>query len=286
MSSRRVIHPLKSDQHPHTLILLHGRGSNSERFGQEFISSTGLDSRLPTTKLIFPTVSKRRSTILKRTTTKQWLDNYSLGDLNIRAELQLDELRETGAFLRNIVDEEGNGDQEGYSRVLIGGLSQGCAASAFRLLAGGFDKALGGVIGMIGWLPLENEISGILGLDENLDEDDDKNDDDLFGSDGDAKVDGVPVPAHIQAVNHIRDVLDLSSPDSNYETYPNHLQTPVFLACGAADLKISVRFNMGVTWKAYEEFGHLYKVSGEIDDVLVILREKTSVPVVDGDVDG
>lgn len=50
----------------HTIILLHGRGSNSERFGHVFIESAGIAKCLPTVKFIFPTAKKRRSTALKR----------------------------------------------------------------------------------------------------------------------------------------------------------------------------------------------------------------------------
>ncbi|KAL4956524.1 Alpha/Beta hydrolase protein [Aspergillus filifer] len=307
-----VIDPVRNDQHTHTIILLHGRGSNSGRFGEEFLSSTGIAQRLPTTKFIFPTASKRRSTVLKRTPINQWFDNYSLEDPNTRTELQLDGLRETGSFLRKLVEEEagvlsgvGDSNGNGYSRVIIGGLSQGCAASVFCLLGGGFVKALGGFIGMSGWLPLEEEVSGILVMNENSDEDGNENEDDYdpFGhdSDSDSEDGSGPVPAHIQAVNHIRDVLDLEplpapAPSQNQtDSCPIHLQTPVFLGHGAADPKVSVKlgqrmafvlsdangFNMDVTWKVYEEFGHWYKVPDEMDDILAFLKDKTSVFVVD-----
>lgn len=49
---------------------------------------------------------------------------------------------------------DGDGDDV-YSRVVIGGLSQGCAASVFCLLGGlnadGERRRLGGYIGMSGW---------------------------------------------------------------------------------------------------------------------------------------
>lgn len=142
-----IISPLRSDQHTHTIILLHGRGSNSERFGQVFLETTGIAKCLPTTKFIFPTAIKRRSTVLKRVPINQWFDNYPLEDPNIRSELQIDGLQESGEFLRRLVGEEaeilsnGWAVDDGYSRVVIGGLSQGCAAAIFCLL-GGFPSAL------------------------------------------------------------------------------------------------------------------------------------------------
>lgn len=137
-----VISPLRNDQHTHTIILLQGRGSNSERFGHIFIESTAIAKHLPTTKFIFPTAKKRRSTVLKRIPINQWFDIHSLEDPNARTELQLDGLQESSEFLRKLIDEEAEllgsnptvGD--GYSRIVIRGLSQGCAASVFCLLGG------------------------------------------------------------------------------------------------------------------------------------------------------
>lgn len=78
-----VISPF-SKEHTHTIIALHGKGSNAERFGHEILASANLQARLPTVKFIFPTASKRRSTILKKIPINQWYDNYSLGDLGQR----------------------------------------------------------------------------------------------------------------------------------------------------------------------------------------------------------
>ena len=43
-----VIPPLRNDQHTHTIIFLHGRGSNSERSGNAIIESIGIAKCLPT----------------------------------------------------------------------------------------------------------------------------------------------------------------------------------------------------------------------------------------------
>lgn len=79
--------PPLGEKHTHTLILLHGRGSNAERFGLEFLSSANLQPRLPTVKFVFPTARKRRSTVLKRIPINQWFDNYSLDDPGQRTDL-------------------------------------------------------------------------------------------------------------------------------------------------------------------------------------------------------
>ncbi|OGM46192.1 phospholipase/carboxylesterase [Aspergillus bombycis] len=204
-----VIAPQRSDRHTHTLILLHGRGSNGERFGQVFLESTHIARRLPTVKFVFPTARKRRSTVLKRIPINQWFDNYSLEDPNTRTDLQVDGLEESIFVLRGLIDEEARLLNGEYSRVIIGGLSQGCATSVLCLLGGfpedGEIKQLGGFIGMSGWLPFQREISRLLGSskDESVTDDDDP-----FSHDDE---DGEDVPGHVQAINHIRDILDLSA---------------------------------------------------------------------------
>ncbi|KAE8140804.1 Alpha/Beta hydrolase protein [Aspergillus pseudotamarii] len=282
-----VAAPLKSNQNTHTIILLHGRGSNGERFGQVFLESTDIARRLPTVKFVFPTARKRRSTVLKRIPINQWFDNYSLEDPNTRTELQFDGLEESSRFLRGLIDEEARLLDGEYSRVIIGGLSQGCATSIFCLL-GGFPedkiKPLGGFIGMSGWLPLEREISGLL---ESGGSESDMEDDDPFSHDDEEDED---IPAHVQAINHVRDVLNMPALQQSSLSY---VDIPVFLGHGLADPKVSVKlgqrmasilsngFEMDVTWKAYEEFGHWYKVPDEIDDVVCFLKEKLGVPCVD-----
>ena len=308
-----TIPPLNNNnQHTHTIILLHGRGSNSERFGNILLETTALAQHLPTVKFVFPTARKRRSTVLKRIPIHQWFDNYSLEDPNTRTELQVEGLEETSCFLRGLVDEEarllreGNTNDasavgDGYGRVVIGGLSQGCAAAVFCLL-GGFSplskgedggdgetrqSPLGGFIGMSGWLPFEREIAGLLNGESEAEEDDD---DDPFSHDDEDEDD---VPAHIKALNHVRGILDLPPLQSPPDPMVSYSETPVFLGHGAADPKVSVDlgrrmasilsdgFGMDVTWKAYEDFGHWYKVPDEIDDVVRFLKEKVGVPSID-----
>ena len=128
-----TIPPLNNNRHTHTIILLHGRGSNSERLGHVLLEITALAQRLSTVKFVFPTARKRHSTVLKRIPIHQWFDNYSHEDLNTRTELQVEGLEESSFFLRGLVDEEArflregneNGASavgDGYGRVVIGGV--------------------------------------------------------------------------------------------------------------------------------------------------------------------
>lgn len=338
-------------------------------------------------KFVFPTASKRRSTILKKIPINQWFDNYSLNDPNQRTDLQIDGLRETAAFLRELITREAHDlDSEGetgYQKIVLGGLSQGCAAGVFALLGGGLGKSgnekIGAFFGMSGWLPFEGSLGEMFGSpvrnkedeldaldghlqsldmsesdgsgsDDEVGEDDDDDDDsgsdndndesDEEHSDGDQNVnsassdlDGNPFASNLggdeisfdmfqsqplsdpdtnimDAINFIRDILDLPpfptpASDNNDAALENEdslqaatanyaaLQTPVFLGHGSADPKVSVRLGekmtrlladrleMDVTWKAYEGFGHWYKVPDEIDDVIAFLQRKVGLAVVE-----
>lgn len=364
------VSPIGSE-HTHTFIILHGKGSNGERFGREFLDSANLPARLPTVKFVFPTASKRRSTVLKRIPINQWFDNYSLDDPNRRTDLQVDGLMETAKFLRELIDTEarildGVAGETGYRRVIVGGLSQGCAAAIFTLLGGGLGESSnerpGAFFGMSGWLPFERQLNTMMNVDEitkddkkeddqddedsetdeesggrsnsvtgcieepeesessddEEDEEDDGHLDSEFGIDvsfGDAEsntfasdvgdssasfdpfqprsqedYERSPQSSIMDAINHVRDILDME-PVSITES-SSTLQIPIFLGHGSADPKVSVhlgeimvkllseRLKMDVTWKAYEGFGHWYKVPDEIDDVLDFLRQKVELPVV------
>lgn len=221
-----TVNPI-SPEHTHTFVVLHGRGSNGEKFGRELLDSANLSARLPTAKFVFPTASKRRSTIFKKMPINQWFDNYSLDDPNQRTDLQVDGLMETAQFLRELIDTEArilndSAGETGYRKVILGGLSQGCAAGIFTLLGGGFGESGNerpvAFFGMSGWLPFERQLNdmtndkdeeeeydqdheeskrdeedGTITEDsddsESSDEDEDEDEEDDDGSDSEAKVD-------------------------------------------------------------------------------------------------
>jgi predicted esterase len=294
-------------------------------------------------KFVFPTASKRRSTVLKKIPINQWFDNYSLDDPNQRVDLQVDGLMETAQFLRELIDSEsrilddGTGET-GYRRVILGGLSQGCAAGIFTLLGGGFGESgnerPGAFFGMSGWLPFERQLYNMTNdnskeeveyeddqddeesgpdkedgkiteeSDDSKSTNDDGDEEDCDRSDSETKIDisfsdaesdafssnmeedfatfdpfqsesqedseGASRSSIMDTINHVRDILDLASVSSTDSLAT--LQTPVFLDHGSADPKVSAHLGekmaellsnnlqMDVTWKAYEEFGHRYKV--------------------------
>ncbi|KAJ6031553.1 Phospholipase/carboxylesterase/thioesterase [Penicillium herquei] len=331
-----VITPL-SENHTHTIIALHGRGSNAEKFGRELIASANLQSRLPTVKFVFPTASKRRSTVLKKIPINQWFDNYSLDDPGQRTDLQINGLCETAAFLRGLITKEADLLGEGgYGKVVLWCLSQGCAAGIFAVLGGWPDatasKPVGAFVGMSGWLPFEHHLKEILQCDGSPTSPDDDNhesssdeEDDLTSdeeseegdfsepedepfqqstqSDDDFDIfqrgEEPEVPLPIQAVDYIRDILDLPALSTS-ENQPvaatvSQLNIPIFLGHGIEDPKVSVRLGekmsrvlstglgMNVTWRPYEGLGHWYRVEDEIEDILKFLESRVQISLATED---
>ncbi|KAJ5738609.1 hypothetical protein N7493_001764 [Penicillium malachiteum] len=332
-----VITPL-SENHTHTIIALHGMGSNAERFGHELLASANLQSRLPAVKFVFPTASKRRSTVLKRTPINQWFDNYSLDDPGQRAELQINGLCETAAFLRALITKEASLLGEGgYRKVILWGLSQGCATGIFTVLGGWPDetepKSVGAFVGMSGWLPFEQQLKEILQCDgsptspgnDNHESSSDEEKDDLSSEEesdegnfsdteddsfqqSTASDDGFDifqrgeepeVPLPIEAVDYIRDILDLpalsTSEDQQVPSNLPQLDIPIFLGHGTEDSKVAVHLGekmsrvlstglgMNVTWKPYEGLGHWYRVEDEIEDILKFVESRVQIPLVTPD---
>lgn len=290
-----VVQPASA--HTHSIILLHGRGSNAQRFGVELLaarSSTNktLAEHFPSAKFIFPTAKKRRSTVLKRVPINQWFDNFSLEDPSERQHLQYDGLKETTEFVTKLVIQEA--DVVGLQRVVVGGLSQGCAAALHILLSFEGQVAMAGFVGMSGWLPFRET------LDPSVKDTEDEagGDDDIFGSDDDdaeepferrsvegCRSAGLPFDplAELQrtAANTARDIASL--PPLSAAQPVTFFGTPVFLGHGRNDDKVSVELGrqarhaleaLGckVCWRDYDE-GHWYKVPEEIDDIVEFLQD-------------
>ncbi|KAI9824192.1 MAG: hypothetical protein M1819_000904 [Sarea resinae] len=288
--------------HTHTIILLHGRGSNAERFGLELLKSRTSGGRtlpelFPGLKFIFPTAKKRRSTVLKRVPINQWFDNYSLLDPDERQDLQYEGLHETSIFIHKIIASEA--EKVTLGRVVLGGLSQGCAAGLQalmnfydqRTLSWGLEDddsdvisrsplRMAGFVGMSGWLPFASAIADTSSLPPKADDGADNQEDDIFEHGGEGQDEA---SASSLAFNLARDIASLESISLLPDILPPFVHTPIFLGHGAMDEKVSVRLGeeardtleklgCDVQWKAYEDLGHWYKVPDEIDDIVEFLK--------------
>jgi len=288
-----IIPPILS--HRQTFIVLHGRGSNAQTFGPPLLSTQLPDSRtfqaaFPHAKFIFPTASKRRAKIFKRSMIHQWFDYWSLPAPTEREDLMLDGLLETSQYIHGLLTEAIK--EVGAEKVVLGGLSQGCAAVLVALLT--WDgEPLAAVFGFCGWLPLRSHLVDIMESQPLSDEGDV-----VFGQ-SDNKKQALDLPA--EAVAWLTEEIDLPvaslSPASKTSLAPNVVRqpsfskdlpvqmTPIFLAHGTEDEKVPIRLGYeakdclvmmkaSVNWREYEGLGHWY--SGQMMGNLgAFLGEKT-----------
>jgi predicted esterase len=276
-----IIPPLQ--EHKETWIMLHGRGSNAQKFGSELLSTHipghgSLPQAFPHAKFIFPTASPRRATIYKRKEIHQWFDNWHLEAPTEREELQIDGLRETSGFVHDLLKAEIA--VVGAKNVVLGGLSQGCAAALVSLLLWEAEP-LAAMFGMCGWLPFRKHLQDIAesaagtgGAAED--------DDDPFAQDGKSSCTRLVItrPAKLsfdedvdlenlspvqQAIGFLRDELEFPRKG---ETLPFQ-QTPTFLGHGTEDDRVPISLGReaeccirtlggNTHFSAYEGLGHWY----------------------------
>ncbi|EFX04479.1 phospholipase/carboxylesterase [Grosmannia clavigera kw1407] len=268
--------------HTHTLILLHGLGSNGEKFGRELLETgiasdgTTLAQILPHAKFVFPTSRWRRSSAFGRSMLRQWFDIACLPDPSKRNELQIKGLEESAHELIELLRQE----QEKYNisarNILLGGISQGCAMSLSVLLS--LDYPIGGFIGLSGYLPFQNDI--IDTMEDYAAKDDDEDD---FFSGGD--LENEPKDPAVLAAIFERDLLSFP-PAGSHACDKTAVLTPVFFGHGTADEKVPLplaeemattmkKAGYRVELKLYEGFGHWYKIPDEIDDIVRFIRSET-----------
>ncbi|KAM0209426.1 hypothetical protein ACHAQI_006473 [Fusarium lateritium] len=273
-----IIEPSKN--HTHSIIFLHGLGSNGEKFGRELIETgicsdgKSLPNLLPGARFIFPTSKRRRSSAYKRAMLTQWFDIASLEDPSYRSQTQYQGLEQSSREIIQVINEER--DKVSAKNVILGGISQGCAMSLMCLLA--LDFPIGGFIGMSGWLPFAADIERV--VDENTEghaSDDEDNPFEIFDGESDLR------DAGAQVHDYVKELLALVSPGPS--TGLGALSTSVFLGHGEADEKIlpalgeqacrvlrSTGFE--VEWKGYEGQGHWYKIPDQIDDIVKFIKER------------
>ena len=281
-------------EHRQTFIVLHGRGSNAETFAPPLLATDLPDGRtfravFPYAKFIFPTASKCRARAYKRSMIHQWFDCWSLTTPEEKEELMLDGLRETSRFIHGLL---GDAIEEvGASNVILGGLSQGCAATLISLLTWE-GESLAAVFGMCGWLPLGRHVADI--MEPNLLK---GNNNDLFGGGGDA-TQNLSMPE--QAIEWLREEIDISASPTASSRSPGTLttgssssqvltfqHTPIFLAHGTDDEKVPfqlgrdardclVSMEAQLHWKEYEDLGHWYS-RPMLGDLVEFLQAKTKL---------
>lgn len=275
--------------HTHSIILLHGLGSNGVKFGEEFLrTARRSDSRsvkelLPGARFIFPTAKRRRSSAFPGAKLTQWFDIARLGDPSYRRHTQVPGLEESMRGILHLVDQERSKVSAG--NVLLGGLSQGGAMSMMCLLAMGFP--IGGYMGMSTWMPYSQDIRDL--LSDAHDDGDENNPFESDGGNGDDTSEKKPIE---NVMGFISDLLDLNDAGSRVVTNTS-ITTPVFLGHGSRDEKVVLSRGEGardvlqdigfaIHWNVYEDLGHWYKIPDEIDDLTGFIQNTMGWALHDG----
>ncbi|KAK3328024.1 phospholipase/carboxylesterase family protein-like protein [Cercophora scortea] len=305
-----IIPPL-STTHKQTIILLHGRGSTAQKFGPVILatplsqhinitpptSSTTtqttnqtqtqtLPNHLPNTKFIFPSAPRSRATIYKRSLIPQWFDSWHADgpDPDAHEWMMVDGLQQTVRYIHSLLRDEVS--RVGAGNVVLGGISQGCAAGLVALLLWEGER-LGAFLGMCGRLPFRK------GLDEVVDRWGSERWEDSFdpfehGDDEVGKGNGRNVrPTDVAAacVQFLREQLELEQEGVSPASRPRAFGTPVFTGHGDEDENVPIHLGaeaagclkaMGIdtSWNEYHGLGHWY--SGPmLADMVTFLRIHT-----------
>ena len=95
-----------------------------------------------------------------------WFDAYSLTDIHSRQELQTNGLRESVLHILDILEDEARLLDGQFTRIYLGGISQGMATALWAFLGaigtGRVQGALGGLLGFCGWLPFAQQLDDLL----------------------------------------------------------------------------------------------------------------------------
>ncbi|KAI0107233.1 lysophospholipase II [Nemania sp. FL0031] len=144
--------------HTHTVIFLHGRGSNSKEFADEFFESEAsepagqsrtLRDLFPNIRWVFPSAPTLRSERFD-TEMSQWFDMWSVEDQAEQPELQLPGLQHSVQQILGIIKEEES--LLPRERIFLAGISQGFATMIAAFLTDGQD-GFAGLIGLCSWMP-------------------------------------------------------------------------------------------------------------------------------------
>ena len=150
--------------HTHTIIFLHGRGSDAKTFCSELFESE--DSSIKTFTDIFPGIkwvfpnAPSSYAVSERELIPQWFDMTSVQRPHQDAESQKEELWQSVAQILEVLENEMK--PVGLRNIIIAGMSQGCATGIFTLVTSGIR--VGGFMGLCGWLPLVEELSLLMGV--------------------------------------------------------------------------------------------------------------------------
>jgi len=253
-------------KHSHTIIFLHGRESTASEFAAEFFESQASNDRtlpeiFPSVKWVFPNSGLRKQARFN-TEESQWFDMWDVKYPLEHKETQIEGLRESIAFILRVIREEASIIQP--ERVILGGISQGCATAIHALLYGGIR--LGGFIGLSSWLPFQDDIEQLA----------------RYSSSNCSLLHNIRRIFNPKGSNN-KSIMPLTD-----DTYPNldlAFKTPIFISHSKDDKTVPFKngdqlqwdleevLGFDVTFKAYKDGGHWVNEPQGVDDIVAFVRK-------------
>lgn len=262
------ISPLSSP-HKLTIIILHGRGFNAEKFHSPLLtslssnSSVSLQESLPHARFVFPTAPLARATKYRRSLIHQWYEGTGDWEPEARGDM-----RPSVEHIHKILKDEIELLDGDAGRVVLVGFSQGGAMALVSWLLWQ-GQSLGAVVIMSGFMPLAETL-----MAEN--EDEDTLDDGMFETDEDIRT---PLQ---KAIDELREEAELD-PEPPEESFP-FVKTPVFMGHGQKDKDVELchgqqaadcleRMGIEVELKTYPDMAHWY-CPEELGDITKFITER------------
>jgi predicted esterase len=207
----------------------------------------------------FP-ASKNRNSARFEAPMSQWFDMWSVENHLEKNEIQIDGLRESVKEILDVIQTESV--LISPDRIILGGISQGCATAIHTLLYGGIR--LGGFIGLSSWLPFETVITTTMA-------------DNMASS-----IVGNKLHYSHKLLNTPRDQAESTSVFSDLSSN-FALETPVFLSHSRDDDVVPIangeklsttleKLGMVVSWKQYEDGGHWVNEPQGVDDIVLFIH--------------
>jgi predicted esterase len=190
----------------------------------------------------------------------QWFDMWSVENHLEKNEIQIDGLRESVKEVLDLIRTEAA--LISPDRIILGGISQGCATAIHTLLYGGIR--LGGFIGLSSWLPFEPEIATTMTNNKAW------------------SMVGNRLHYSHKMLNTPTDQAETTSVLSDFSS-TSVLETPVFLSQSQDDDVVPIangkklstileQLGMAVSWKPYKDGGHWVNEPQGVDDIVSFIR--------------
>ncbi|KAF4452681.1 hypothetical protein F53441_4488 [Fusarium austroafricanum] len=214
--------PPLSSPHKFTIIVLHGRGFNAEKFHSPLLTSPSPDSSisfrqsLPYARVVFPTAPLARATKYRRSLIHQWYEGTGDWEPEARGDMR-PSVEHIHRILKDEVERLG-GDS---GKIVLMGFSQGGAMALVSWLLWE-GQSLGAVVIMSGFIPLAESLM-IEDTGQGI------SDDGLFEKD-DEQDTRTPLQ---RAIDELREEAELD-PAPPMTSFP-FLKTPVLMGHGKED---------------------------------------------------